>query len=363
MLQRLNSEPKRILMSVDAVGGVWRYAMDLAGAMRPGGAQFLFVGMGPGPSAAQRAEAEALGELVWLDLPLDWTTDDEMALDAIAPALEALSVHADVIHLNAPSQAAGLKANIPVITASHSCVVTWFAAVKGTQCPPQWSWQHRRNLAGMLASNAVIVPSRSHGETLSACYGPIENLHVVHNSTQPAAPGAEKRDVVMAAGRWWDEGKNAALLSAIARDIDWPIIAAGQQRSPDGKLVDMNGVAATGPLSGQETRERIAQAGIVVSPSLYEPFGLVALEAAMAATPLVLSDIPTYRELWDGAALFAPPNSPSHFIEAVNKLARDPKLRREMGARAQRRAEHFTPQRQADAMHTLYREAAAQHSR
>ena len=43
---------------------------------------------------------------------------------------------------------------------------------------------------------------------------------------------------------------------------------------------------------------------IFVSVSRYEPFGLAVLEAAHAGCALVLSDIPTFRELWQGAASF-----------------------------------------------------------
>ncbi len=50
---------------------------------------------------------------------------------------------------------------------------------------------------------------------------------------------------------------------------------------------------------------------IFVSTSLYEPFGLAVLEAAQAGCPLVLSDIATFRELWDGAAIFFPPGDAS----------------------------------------------------
>ena len=46
---------------------------------------------------------------------------------------------------------------------------------------------------------------------------------------------------------------------------------------------------------------------VFVSAARYEPFGLAVLEAAQAGCPLVLSDIPTFRELWDGAALFVDP--------------------------------------------------------
>jgi glycosyltransferase involved in cell wall biosynthesis len=47
-----------------------------------------------------------------------------------------------------------------------------------------------------------------------------------------------------------------------------------------------------------------------VAPSLYEPFGLAVAEAARAARPLVLSDIPTFRELWGDAALTSRPAMP-----------------------------------------------------
>ena len=51
----------------------------------------------------------------------------------------------------------------------------------------------------------------------------------------------------------------------------------------------------------------MARTAVFVSPALYEPFGLAVLEAAQAGCALVLSDIPTFRELWDGVALFVAP--------------------------------------------------------
>ena len=72
-------------------------------------------------------------------------------------------------------------------------------------------------------------------------------------------------------------------------------------------------------------------AGIVVSASRYEPFGLAALEGARSGAPLVLSDIATYRELWRGAALFFNPQDPDDLARCINRLARDEKLRAEMG--------------------------------
>ena len=52
------------------------------------------------------------------------------------------------------------------------------------------------------------------------------------------------------------------------------------------------------------------QAEVVVFPSLYEGFGLPAIEALAAGTPLVCSDIPALREVAGEAALYAPADQP-----------------------------------------------------
>ncbi|MDD5350803.1 MAG: hypothetical protein PHQ12_11385, partial [Chthoniobacteraceae bacterium] len=55
--------PLRVLMTADATPGVWTYAMALARALGAGGAEILLAVMGPALSAAQRAEAAALGHV------------------------------------------------------------------------------------------------------------------------------------------------------------------------------------------------------------------------------------------------------------------------------------------------------------
>jgi hypothetical protein len=97
----------RILMTVDAVGGVWRYAMDVAASLRPLGFEFLFVGLGPQPSDRQQREAGALGQLRWLDAPLDWMAKNEDELSLVGPQIveAARAEGVDLLHLNLPSQA------------------------------------------------------------------------------------------------------------------------------------------------------------------------------------------------------------------------------------------------------------------
>jgi glycosyltransferase involved in cell wall biosynthesis len=81
------------------------------------------------------------------------------------------------------------------------------------------------------------------------------------------------------------------------------------------------------------------------------------LEAASAGAALVLSDIPTFRDLWDGAALFVDPRDPSDVARAVNGLIADRTLRRRLGQDALRRATLYTLERQVDGLIEAYERA------
>ena len=353
----LGSNPaSHILITIDAVGGVWRYAMDLAQGLLSSGYVFTFAGFGPPPNAAQVAEAEQLGKLKWFDAPLDWTTSSEEQLDVIPGLLGSLVAEQDIdlVHLNLPSQACDLRLDVPVLVVSHSCVVTWFAAVRQSAVPPDWQWQYRRNRAGFDVADAVVAPSQAHASMLRTSYGQIDGLGVVYNATRSAAMPSHKEALVFAAGRWWDDGKNGALLDAAAAHAAWPVVMAGSVGGPNGQFRQMRYARQLGELPHSEVQQWMARAAVVASPSLYEPFGLAPLEAAQAGAALVLADIPTYRELWDGAALFASPHDEQAFAEALNLLASDDGLRHQYAASARERSERFTLQAQAGAMQSIY---------
>ncbi|WP_259665045.1 glycosyltransferase family 4 protein [Rhizobium bangladeshense] len=347
---------RRVLMTVDAIGGVWRYAMDLAAALKPNNIDVVFAGLGPTPTDDKVAEAGRIGKLVWLDAPLDWTVEGEEAVAEVPRLIADLArrEEADLLHLNLPSQAAGIETDLPVAVVCHSCVVTWFAAVRGSEVPPDWRWHYRLNQAGFTRADAVIAPSRSHARAMEAAYGPIGGLHVVHNASSLEASDEPKQDFVLAAGRWWDDGKNGAVLDKAAAMTRWTVAAAGATTGPNGQTMRFRHADHRGELSHERMSALTRQAAVVASPSLYEPFGLAALEAARAGAALVLSDIPTYREIWDGAALFAEPHRPDVFADAFNTLADDPQLRAAFGRKARARSAGFSVKAKAEAMCSVY---------
>ena len=109
LLDAIKTRPRRVLMSADAMGGVWTYALELAQGLDRLGIDVHLAVLGPAPTASQRHEARRIRrlEMIVPGLPLDWTARSEAALSEVPEALKALALNggADVVHLNAPAHA------------------------------------------------------------------------------------------------------------------------------------------------------------------------------------------------------------------------------------------------------------------
>jgi alpha-1,3-rhamnosyl/mannosyltransferase len=99
-------------------------------------------------------------------------------------------------------------------------------------------------------------------------------------------------------------------------------------------------------------------ATVVALPSLYEGFGLPALEAMAAGAPLLLSDLPVFHEVAGDAALYAPPGSPDLWRRRLGELLADPALRQELAARGRERAARFDWRLAATAIADAWHDAA-----
>ena len=347
----------RLLMTTDAVGGVWRYALDLCRTVSLDGVAPILVGLGPNPSDAQKEEAKADNiPLLWLDEALDWQAGDHLTLARTGRALDRVvrSCRPDIVHLNGPALAPFVGGHVPQIVAVHSCLATWWHAVKEGRLPDTWRWHLEATARGLAAGNTVVVPSASFAAALHAVYDELPRLVVVPNGATLIEP-APKGRFVLAAGRWWDEAKNLACLEEAAAKASISVHAAGPMAEPDTPPVTPRSVRWLGDLPHAELRQWHARAPIFTSLSLYEPFGLSVLEAASAGTALVLSAIPTFLELWGGCALFVDPRRPAEAGEAFDRLHRDDALRQRLAEAARQRARSFTLERQALTMMEVWK--------
>jgi glycosyltransferase involved in cell wall biosynthesis len=180
--------------------------------------------------------------------------------------------------------------------------------------------------------------------------------------------GSVKEPFVLSVGRLWDEAKNAAALAAIATQLDWPVRLAGDVNGPDGDARVLPGVEILGRCTPAGLAGVYARAAIYALPARYEPFGLSVLEAAFAGCALILGDIPSLRENWDGAAVFVPPENHGALRDAITDLIATPARRHRLAAAARLRAARFSADRMVARYVDAYRglcgsEAAAPASR
>ena len=144
-----------------------------------------------------------------------------------------------------------------------------------------------------------------------------------------------------------------------AARLDAPFVAIGATRAPHGATVAPRHLQTTGPLPEAELAGWLSRRPVFASAARFEPFGLAVLEAAQAGCPLVLSDIPTFRELWDGAATFVAAGDAEGFAIAIAALLADPARHAVNGAAAQARAARYTPAATAAGMTAIYRDLLA----
>lgn len=356
-------------MTADAVGGVWTYTMELARALAPRGVEVVVATMGPRPNDAQRAEAAASGNvtLVESDYRLEWMDAPWGDVARAGRWLLALEreVAPDVVHLNGYVHGA-LAWRAPVLVVGHSCVVSWWRAVKGGQPPAEWAPYRTAVARGLRRASAVVAPSRPMLDSLRADYGRLPAARVIHNARDAARyrPADAKEPLVLAVGRLWDEAKNIGALARVAPRLSWPVAIAGATESPDGAAQRFEHVRQLGRLDPDALAGWLARAAIYAFPARYEPFGLSVLEAALSGCALVLGDVPSLRELWGDAAVFVSSDDDGELVAAIESLVRDEAGRRALAARARARAlARYTPERMADEYLDTYHELLAGGSR
>jgi glycosyltransferase involved in cell wall biosynthesis len=344
----------KVLMTGDTVGGVFTYVCELAAALARRGVETALALLGR-PLAAE--QLRALGrarvadvyareyKLEWMDEP--W--EDVERAGRWLLGIEA-EVEPDLVHLNGYVHAA-LPWRAPTLVVGHSCVLSWWEAVRREPAPPEWDRYRAEVRRGLTAAQLVAAPTAAMLRELRRLYAPRSETIVLPNGRSASTIAGAKQPFVLGVGRLWDEAKNLAALDAAAASIPWPVLVAGDEPQPQARP---RRARLLGRLSDDQLAERFAAASIFAAPAKYEPFGLAALEAGLAGCALVLGDIPSLCEVWDDAAVFVDPGDPTALAAEINRLIVDAKLREELGRAAARRARTFTPERMASAYIDAY---------
>jgi glycosyltransferase involved in cell wall biosynthesis len=356
----MTEAPRRILMTADAVGGVWTYALDLARGLAAQGVQTVLAFSGPPPEAAQVAAASAVPGLVLqpLALPLDWLAERPAEVKAAGQTIVAIAAQeaVDLVQLNSPALAVGTRFPVPVVGVCHSCVATWWRRMRGTPLPEDFAWRSALMAEGYAACDALVAPTAAFAAATVQAYGLLTPPRVVHNGRHPPAETTTcQADFVFTAGRLWDEGKDLATLDRAAARLPVPVVAAGPVEGPNGARLSTRHLRLPGWLDAAAVAGILARGPVFVSTARYEPFGLAVLEAAQAGCVLVLSDLPSFRELWGGAALFVPPMDDTALAQVILDLMQDRERRAALSCAARERAHRYDVKSMTAGMLDIYR--------
>lgn len=261
---------------------------------------------------------------------------------------------------------------VPILTRRPTIAVVQylFAARKSEQYHlPFWCFEeaglriHSHFIAVSSTVSARIAKSNPEADIRVAYAGvaaPIDSLPL------------EKREGLLFLGRFEYQMKGLDLLvdafiqiSQEFPDIRLKIAGSGPDRTKLAALLKSRGLSERvdwlGRLDGSAKWEVLRRASLVLMPSRFETFGLVALEALAVGTPVVAFDIPPLHELAadSGAILLV------HEIDGVDLgraaccLLNDPVQWCDMSVAGKDRAEMFTWEAAARVHEQMYYDAAA----
>jgi glycogen synthase len=356
----------RILITTDTVGGVWDHTVTLARGLHGAGHQVLLAVLGE-PRDARLAALPDGVEVTWRRYRLEWMPDAGADVAAAGTWLRATAAlwQADVVHLNQTAYAtAGFDA--PTLAVVHSDVLSWYLETLGTAAPREgWAEYTRWVCDGLAAADVVAAPTAYQADLVRRHYGR-SSVRVIHNGVdaperEPAGRGPGV--LALSVGRCWDEAKGAHVLDeAVGRlgDRAPETHLLGELAGPNGGAFVPRHLNAHGRVERGEVDAWMERADIYVAPSLYEPFGLAPLEAALRGCALLLSDIGSFRELWDGCAVFVPRGDAAALAGALAALAADTERRAALAVAARTRARRrYSAARMLSTYLGLYREMAA----
>ncbi len=308
-------------------------------------------------------------------------------LSMTAAVAGAQVVHSHTWYANLAGHLSALLYGVPHVMTAHSLEPSrpWKAEQLGGGYAIS-GWCERTAIA---SAAAVIAVSQGMAADIRVSYPevPAERVHVIYNGIDARQYSPDHdRDVLDALGidpslpsvafvGRVTRQKGLPVLLRAAEHLDLSaqlVLCAGQADTPEleaevaglvGRLrASRSGVIwIPGMLTKREVIQILSHATVFACPSLYEPLGIVNLEAMACGAAVVASAIGGIPEVVaDGeTGLLVPADDELALADAMNALLRDPSRAAAMGARGRMRAQaEFSWDRIAAQTAELYRELA-----
>ncbi len=344
----------RLLLTTDTVGGVWTFTRELATELLERGHSVALVSFGRALCPEQQILVTGCEDrrthqfcFAALHAPLEWMPHNAAAYAlGETPLLNICREFRPDLLLLSQFCYGALPVDTPKIIVAHSDVLSWAEAVgKAPLEEDEWLSTYRTLVQrGLNGADIVVAPTQAMLNALGSGFALGSEAAVIANGRSvPATAKTPARSLqAITAGRLWDSAKNARLLREVLSPM--PLLVAGD--GGNGSLDTGSAVRLLGPLPEQHLHDYFRWSAIYICTSLYEPFGLAPLEAALCGCAVLANDIPSLREVWaDGALYFHDAVSLSALL---HDLYDDPEKLAAAQARSAERAAGYTASRVAD---------------
>lgn len=357
----------RILLTTDTIGGVWTFTKELTAELLNRGHAVALVSFGRQPSHEQQAWCAAQNLLhgssfqyTASNAPLEWMQDNQFVYTQGAGVLAHVirQFQPDLLHSNQFCFGA-MSLNIPKIVTAHSDVLSWGEACRSRGLENSRWLSHYRSLVskGLTSCDVITAPTRWMAGAVARHYPDLRPMYVVSNGRSITTAPSHLRTVqAVTVGRLWDEAKNIGMLRSVNSPI--PVYVAGERQHGNSFAPRQLGHSILlGPLSESALMSLFARSSIYIATSVYEPFGLAPLEAALCGCAVVANDIPSLREVWGEDALYF--SGPRSLSTVLHQLNRNPEELAKARQRAFARANELTAHRMAEGYEAIYRNLLA----
>ncbi len=348
--------------------GMQAYVRELVTRMprRAGDLRFIVYGNEPIPGLADTVEFRSLGRAAAVNGGLG----EQFSLPRTLGSSDADLIH----HMSVYAPRA---ASYPHVYTIHDLIHLRFPQYFSWKIPPYY-----RFVVGPVARSArcVITDARATVADLSEYLRvPSERARVVPLGVDEAFSLDESERMACAADAAQRFGldrpyfvyagnhrphKNIATLVEAWRMTNGGCDLVLTEEGPFGFSLDVgpkrNGrILPTGRISQEELVALYAGCAAAVQPSLYEGFGLGALEAMAAGAPAIVARTPALVELTGGAALTFEPLDAHELARHLDAMLADPSLWPKLRGSGRARARDFSWDRTAELTTQVYRETLA----
>jgi glycosyltransferase involved in cell wall biosynthesis len=176
--------------------------------------------------------------------------------------------------------------------------------------------------------NELIAAYHLPASKISVTYNGIsENLKSIGASGRP-----EKEKIILSVGTFSTRKNHQKLIEAFLNsDIknEYQLVIVGdknkvfRESKVDEAMLKAGNVKIYNRFTEQELVTMYQKAEIVVSLSLYEGFGIPLLEGLYSGCKIICSDIPVYREVYNGHATFCDPTDTRSIINAMTQSVKN----------------------------------------